>query len=377
MKGKCWEQLGRTLIFIVVTLTIFTWVSASVSSPTVRFTVLTLAVPSSGIPLPLQLVLAYGWQLQVAKEGVGYPWWTVGGFGVDFVTDEESEDDLKTCLLQVWRQTNWYPLVVRQARSLSSRQIQAWKREPMEWLRWQARIIAIGEQIASLNPEQPSRISLDDVSAVLRKLSQYPLPLLHHELTNQTQPFPPLPLSPPAIRSKFQQTLRSPSPQRTHGLWWMLMRKEPVIAMVVGELLGGGTGARWYQLLRGEKPIAYHAVAQVQWTVVGAELTLYAATVPENFKLARQRAQQLLLSLRQGKIDSSEFERAKELAGLRLRQITSDPINLSRMRAIWLMSGRSLNEWESLPERLQSLSLEEFRAFCRSLPPTAEIIALP
>ncbi len=377
MKGKCQEQLGRTLIFIVVTLMIFTWVSASVSSPPVRFTVLTLAVPSSGIPLPLQLVLAHGWQLQVAKEGVGYPWWTIGGFGVDFMTGEESENDLRTRLLQVWRQTNWDPMIVRQARSLSSRQIQAWKREPMEWLRWQARTIAIGEQIASLDPEQLSRIRLDDVSAVLRRLSRYDLPLLDYDPVSRSWRFPTLPITTPTIRSKFRQTLKLPLSQRVHALWWTVVKGDPVIAMVVGELLGGGTGAKWFQLLRGDKPVAYHAVAQVQWTIVGSELALYAATVPEDFKLARQRAQQLLLNLSQGKIDGSEFERAKKLAELRFRQIISDPINLSRTRAIWLMSGPLLSGWESLPERLQFLSLEEFRAFCRSLPPTAEIIALP
>ncbi len=377
MKGKCWEKLGRTVIFIVATLTIFAWFSASVSSPAVRFTVLTLAVPSSGIPLPLQLVLAYGWQLQVAKEGVGHPWWTLGGFGVDFVTKEESEDDLKTRLLEVWKQTSWNPLIVRQARSLSSQQIQAWKREPMEWLRWQARTIAIGEQIASLDPEQPSRIRLDDVSAVLKRLSRYDLPLLDYDPANRSWTFPTLPITPPTIRSKFRQTLKLPLSQRAHVLWWTVAKGDPEIAIMVGELLGGGTGAKWFQLLRGDKPVAYHAVAQVQWTVVGSELTLYAATVPENFKFARQRAQQLLLNLSQGKIDGSEFERAKKLAELRLRQITSDPVNLSRMRAIWLMSSRSLSEWENLPERVQSLSLEEFRAFCRSLHPTAEIIALP
>lgn len=377
MKGKWQEQLGRTLIFIIVTLMIFTWVSASVSSPPVRFTVLTIAVPSSEIPLPLQLVLAHGWQLQVAKEGVGYPWWTIGGFGVDFMTGEESEDDLRTRLLQVWRQTNWDPMIVRQARSLSSRQIQAWKREPMEWLRWQARTIAIGEQIASLDPDQLSRIRLDDVSAVLRRLSRYDLPLLDYDPVSSSWRFPTLPITSSTIRSKFRQTLKLPLSQRVHALWWTVVKGDPVIAMVVGELLGGGTGAKWFQLLRGDKPVAYHAVAQVQWTIVGSELTLYAATVPEDFKLARQRAQQLLLNLSQGKIDGSEFERAKKLAELRFRQIISDPVNLSRTRAIWLMSGRLLSGWESLPERLQFLSLEEFRAFCRSLPPTAEIIALP
>ncbi|MFN4180706.1 MAG: hypothetical protein ACK4I8_10365 [Armatimonadota bacterium] len=377
MKGECQRAVRKGLVILIAALTVYLWFSVSFPSPTVRFAVLTLAVPSSGIPLPLQLVLAYGWQLQVAKEGIGYPWWTIGGFGVDFVTDEENVSNLKNRLSQVWRQTNWDSLVVRQARSLSSRQIQAWKREPMEWLRWQARTIAMGEHPASLDPEQPSRIRLDDVSAVLKRLSRYDPPLLDYDPARRSWKFPTLSITPPTIRSNFRQTLKLPLSQRVHALWWTVAKGDPAIAMMVGELLGGGTGAKWFQLLRGDKPVAYHAVAQVQWTVVGAELTLYAATVPENFKLAHQRAQQLLLSLRQGKIDGSEFERAKKLAELRLRQIISDPINLSRTRAIWLMSGRLLSEWESLPERLQSLSLEEFRAFCRSLPPTAEIIALP
>jgi len=375
--GKRVDSARRTLAFTVGTLTLYCWVFAPLSSPFVRFSVLTLAVPSSEIPLPLQLVLAYGWQLQAAKEGVGHPWWTFGGFGVTFVTEEEKANDLKSCLLRIWKQTEWNPLIARQARMLASQQIRAWNREPMEWLRWQARVIAMGDRPTSLDPEQPNRVRLDDISSVLRKLSRHDLPLLHFDPDTQSWSFTALPVNPPTIRTKFQQTLKLPSSRRAHGLWWTVSRGEPVIAMVVGELLGGGTGAVWYQLLRGEKPIAYHSVAQVQWTPVGSELTLYAATTPDNFKIARQRARQLLLDLNRGKINNPEFERARKLAELRLKQMTSDPVNFSRTIAIWLMSGRSMSEWENLPERLKSLSLRELHAFCRSLPPTSEIVALP
>jgi len=374
VRGK---RLRRVFASITTILTISCWLFASLSSSPERIATLTLAVPSSEIPLPLQLVLAYGWQLQVAKEGIGHPWWTLGGFGVTFAAGEDRVDELKKLLLQIWRRTDWDPLIVKRARFLASQQILAWKRDPMEWLRWQARIIAMGEQLESLAPEQPNRVRLDDISEVLRKLSRCDLMLGHYDLATQSQTFTPVTVT-PSIRHKFfRQTLKLPSSQRTHGLWWMLVKGDFAIAMVVGELLGGGTGSKWYQLLRSEKPIAYHAIAQIQWTPVGSELTLYAATSPENLKLAHQQAQKLLLNLRRGEIDSSEFERARKLAELQLRKMASDPIKSSQIKAIWLMAGHSLEEWENLPKRLQSLSLEEVRAFCRSLPPAAEILSLP
>lgn len=377
MKSECIKFSRNLLSLTAVTLTISFWLCVSLAPTPTQFVFLTIAVPSSGIPLSLQLVLACGWQLQAAKESVGYPWWTFGGFGVTFVTDEEHVDDLKRLLLRIWEQTDWDPLVVRQARSLASQQLRAWRREPMEWLKWQARLIALGDHPSSLDPEQPSRVRLDDISSVLRRLSRHDLPLLHYDFANQFWSFNALPQISPVIRSKFHYTLRLPSSQRVHGLWWMLTKGDPAVAMVVGELIGGGTGASWYQLLRGEKPIAYHAVSQVQWTPLGSELTLYMATIPENLKLARQRAQQLMVNLKQGKVDESEFERARKLAGLKLRQIASDPVNLGRTMAIWLMSGNSPEEWSGLAERLSSLQLTDFLSFCRSLPPAAEIVALP
>lgn len=377
MKSECKKFSKKLFPLTAATLTISFWLCVSFASTPSQFAFLTIAVPSPEIPLPLQLVLAYGWQLQAAKEGTGYPWWTFGGFGVTFVTDEKHVDDLKKLLLRIWEQTDWDPLVVRHARSLASQQIRAWKREPMEWLKWQARLIALGDHPSNLDPEQPSRVRLDDISSVLRRLSRHDLPLLHYDFENQFGSFNALPKISPVIRSKFHHTLRLTSSQRVHGLWWILTKGDPAVAMVVGELIGGGTGASWYQLLRGEKPIAYHAVSQVHWTPFGSELTLYMATTPENLKLARQRAQQLMVNLRQGKVDGLEFERARKLAELRLKQITSDPVNLSRIMAIWLMSGNSLDEWRGLAERLSSLQLADFLFFCRSLPPAAEIVALP
>jgi len=377
VKGKGQDGVRKVVFLAVLTLTNFCWLSTTLSSPPTRLTVLTLAVPSSDIPLPLQLVLAYGWQFQGAKEGIGYPWWTLGGFGVDFVTDEGSVGKLKSRLSSIWQQTDWDPLVVKQARALSSQQILVWQRDPMKWLRWQARVIAMGQRPESLAPEQPNRVSLDDVSATLKKLSRHKLPLLHFDSASRSWSFNSFASPQHPFTFRFRHALRLPSSRRSHGLWWTVVKGDPAVAMVVGELLGGGTGAKWYQLLRGEIPIAYHAVAQVQWTPVGAELSLYAATSPENLKLARQRAQQLLLSLSRREIDAEDFERAKKLAELRFRQINADPVTLNRLRAIWLMSGHSPDEWENLPERLRSLSLKDLSTFCRSLTPTAEVIALP
>ena len=369
MKGQ-WAERKAIIVFAVFFLAL------SLSSQTDQFVTLTVAVPSTGISLPLQLVIAFGWQIEV-KEGLGYPWWTLGCFGVTFVTEREKVEELRDRVLKVCRQTDWNPLTARYARSLASQQIRNWMREPMEWLRWQARITATDSYPASLDPDQPARVRLDDLSATLKMLGQKGFTLLIYDPEANLPSSTVSPAKPYRLRLGFQRATKLPSSQRAHWLWWTVAHGDPVAAMVLGELLGGGTGARWFQLLRGDKPIAYHAIAQVQWTPVGSELSLYAATMPSDFTVARQKAQQLLSELSRGRVSSGEFERAKRLAELKFAQMQSDSILLSRTMTIWLVSGRQLDEWAKLPSSIRYLTLKELVTFLRSLPLKAEITALP
>ena len=371
MRGK-WTRGRATAVFTVFLLAL----SLPLTSQTDRFAILTVAVPSTGISLPLQLVIAFGWQIEV-KEAFGYPWWTLGCFGVTFVTEREKVDELKDRVLKVCRQTDWNPLTARHARLLSSQQIRNWMREPIEWLRWHARIVAMDGYSATLDPDQPARVRLDDLSATLKVLGQNGLTLLVDDPKANSHSFTVSPAKPYRLRLGFQRATKLPSSQRAHWLWWTVARGDPVVAMVLGELLGGGTEAKWFQLLRGDKPIAYHAVAQVQWTPVGSELTLYAATMPGDFAIARQKAQKLMSELSRGRISSDEFERAKRLAELKFAQMNSDPVLLSRAMAIWLISGRHLDDWKNLPSSIRHLTLKELVTFLRSLPLRAEITALP
>jgi len=369
MKGQ-WAGRKAIIVFAVFLLAL------PLTSQTDRFVILTVAVPSAGIPLPLQLVIAFGWQIEV-KEAFGYPWWTLGCFGVTFVTEREKVEELKDRVLRVCTQTDWNPLTARHARSLASQQIRNWMREPLEWLRWQARIVATDGYSATLDPDQPARVRLDDLSATLKMLGQKGFTLLIYDPEANLPSFTVSPAKPYRLRFGFQRTTKLLSSQRAHWLWWTVVRGDPVAAMVLGELLGGGTEAKWFQLLRGDKPIAYHAIAQVQWTPVGSELSLYAATMPNDFAIARQKTQQLLWELSRGRISGDEFERAKRLAELKFAQMKSDIVAFNRTLTIWLVSGRRLDEWENLPAKIRSLSVKELVVFVRSLPSAAEIKAVP
>ncbi len=376
MKGK-WTRGRAIAIFTVFLLALSLHLTSQTeTSQTDRFAILTVAVPSTGISLPLQLVIAFGWQIEV-KEAFGYPWWTLGCFGVTFVTEREKVEELKDRVLKVCRQTDWEPLTARHARSLASQQIHNWMREPLEWLRWQARIMAIDSYPAVLDPDQPARVRLDDLSAALKRITQNDFTVLVNDPESDSLSFTVSHAKPCRLRLGFQRATKLPSSQRAHWLWWTVAQGDPVAAMVLGELLGGGTGARWFQLLRGDKPIAYHAIAQVQWTPVGSELSLYAATMPNDFAIARQKTQQLLSELSRGRISGDEFDRAKRLAELKFAQMKSDIVAFNRTLAIWLVSGRRLDEWENLPTEIRSLSVKELVAFVRSLPSATEITAVP
>jgi hypothetical protein len=67
MKGRLTGMKAMT-VFIVFLLAL------PLTSRTNRFATLTVAVPSAGISLPLQLVIAYGWQIEVKKPSA-----TLGG----------------------------------------------------------------------------------------------------------------------------------------------------------------------------------------------------------------------------------------------------------------------------------------------------------
>ncbi len=337
------------------------------------FAVLTLSVPSFDIPLPLQLVLANCWRLSLSEKAVSYLWWNLGCFGLTFVTETENLNELREAILQIWKQADWDLLVFRQGKAFASQKLNQWKREPMEWLRWKARAMAVGSR-PNLSGDEPIRISLEEMQKVAKNLAQRDPPIVLWDGNSWS-------ISPmPSIRrmpySGFRLSFKFDS-KRAHGLWWSVAKGKPEAALVLGELLGGGTGSKWFQLLRGDKPFAYHAVAQVQWTPIGAELSLYASTSVSDFKPAQQRARQMLWGLKQGQIDEKEFERAKQIAQLRLRQIESDPLSLSRELAVWAMSERSLSEWENLPAKLQSLTLGDLKALCRSMLPFSELLAIP
>lgn len=369
---------SKVVVAIALAILLTQLFSESLPYQVDKFAILTVALPSAGIPLPLQLVIAYGWQIEVAKECSGYPWWTLGCFGVTFVTERGKIEEVKKLITQVCHRADWDPLVARHARSLSSQQIRNWMREPMEWLRWQARVEAMKGDPSTLDPEHPSRVSLDDLSEAVERLSQFDLLLLTYDFESRSWSFTaPSPSPPSRLRLGFSRRIKLPSSQRAHWLWWTVSAEDPAVMMTIGELLGGGTGATWFQLLRGDQPIAYHAIAQAQLTQAGSELTLYAATVPDDLPTARLRAQRLLLELGKGRINGEEFERAKKLAELRLAQMESDPIGLSRTKAIWFLAGHSLDEWEALPTKIRSLSLRKLVSSVRSLPPAVEITAVP
>ncbi len=338
----------------------------------VRFTVATLAVPAERTSLPVQLVLAHGWQLHLAPYAVASPWWTLGAWGITIVADTEEADNVLATVREMWRKPSWDALVVTKARRLAVQELRRWQRDPFLWLLWHARAIATGNP--PLEPDQPLRVRLDEVETALQRLARTE-PLL------VTLSPPPAPKTPPATRSlnlQFRRTFSFPASQRMHALWWTVTsNSDPAMAMVVAEWLGAGTDATWFQLLRGDQPLAYHAFAQAHLTPFGMELALYSASLPENFTAVRQRAQRLFLALQKGKIGESALARAQQQALLRYRQMSSDLPTLTRTLAIWLMAGHSEDQWRQLPDRLLTVSADEVRAFCRSLPPFAELTGRP
>lgn len=373
------DSLGLKLLQNLVSLLVAVFILVACfalsgqTKPSTSFAVLTLALPSLEIPLPIQLVLANYWQLQLSEKAYGYPWWDFGCFGVTFLIEPENLEELREAILRLWKQANYNLVSVRRARALASQQLKQWKREPMEWLRWNARVVMLGRR-QELDDDEPYQVGLEEIQRFTKSLARYDPPLISREENFWSIPTITSVRAP--LRSSFYLTFNLAS-RRAHGLWWLVTKGEPEASLILGELLGSGTGAKWFQVLRVENPIAYHAIAQVQWTPIGAEISLYASTLPKDFKLARQNVKKLLSELSSGRISNSDFERAKQLAQLHLKQLEADPIASSRLMAVWAMSGRTMREWENLPAKLQSLTLSDLKTFCHSLPPFSELTAVP
>ncbi|MCS7264512.1 MAG: insulinase family protein [Armatimonadetes bacterium] len=337
------------------------------------FSVLTLAFQSLDIPLPIQLIMANCWQMKLSDKVVGYPWWSFGCFGITFVTERENLESLKEDILRMCKETDLNLLLVRKGKALASQQLKQWKNEPREWLKWNARLAALGSR--RILEDEPARISSEEIQRVAKSFFSHD-PILISCNSNLWLILPNSSKARASLHSGFRLNLRLSS-HSTHGLWWSVTVGEPERAWVLGEFLGGGTGSKWFQILRGDQPLAYHAIAKVEWTPIGAELSLYASALPNDFKVVQKQAKRLISDLKQGQIGQWDFERAKMVAQLRLRQIEADPIALSRSMAIWFMSGRSLSDWNNLSAKLQSLTLENLKSFCRSLPTFSELTVTP
>jgi len=363
---------------LAVTLLLMTF---SLGRTPSSFCVLTVAVPALDIPLPVQMVLAYGWQVRMSEYAIGQAWWTLGGWGITFLVEAERYHELQEAVPKEWQQVKWGVLTVRQARWLATQELQRWQREPMVWLQWQARTFAIGQPL--LVPDQTLQVRLDEVEAAhTRLVRREPLLLLSPsssrcEFTVLSRNPMPLPSPRRPLRISFRREFRHPDSQRAHALWWLVTDSDQVVAWVLGEWLGGGTGARWFQLLRGDQPLAYHALAQVQLTPLGTELSLYSASMPSHLPVVQQRARALWTDLLNGRISADELERAKRLAELRYHQLIADPLKAHQAVACWLMAGKPAKAWQQLPERFRTLQLSAVKSFCRTLPSAAELVMRP
>lgn len=332
-----------------------------------QFAAVTLFVLTDSIPLPTQLVLAHGWREQIAQrcpDAIGQAWWTLGGYGVTFLTLPDKLPSLIGAVTAIWQQRDWDVLTGHIARKAAVRELQSWQRDPFAWLLWHARLSAPRQ----LDPDQPLRVDLDRIAKTLQTIRQRQALLL---ILDRRETATSLPLqrrtslTPPTTK---RLTVHLPVPQRSHALWWGLTNDDVPVGTVVGELLGGGTGSLWFQLLRGDKPLSYHAWAQWQLTPVGGELVLYAAALSDDLPTVQQRARKLLTDLRRERVADDAIDRAKRLAELKHRQTVADPMKLSRALAIWLVTGRAYADWQGLPEQIRQISPDAIRAFCRHLP---------
>ncbi len=359
----------------------------------------TLFVPTDGVPLSTQLVLAHGLREQIAQhfpEAIGQTWWTLSGCGVTFLILPDELPSLVPAVKVVWQKRDWDVLTVHIARKAAVQELQRWRRDPFAWLLWQARL-SVSRQ--NLDPDQPLRVQIDQIAKALQtaRRRQALLLILDRRGVKVSPPLKlQMPLKSPTARrltvrlgygniplAKSLPINPSPAMKRSHALWWGLTNDikataspDFAVGMVFGELLGGGTGSLWFQLLRGDKPLSYHAFAQWQLTPFGGELVLYAATLSDDWTTVRQRAHKLFSDLRKGRVTDEAVDRAKRLAELRHQQTIADPMKLSRALAVWLAKGKTYADWQGLTQQIRQISPDAIRAFCRQLPPVlTEVVA--
>jgi hypothetical protein len=342
----------------------------------------TLFVPMDDLPFSARLMLALGWQQQIARfcpEAICQPWWTLNGCGLSAMTLADRWETLRDALVNLWERAEWDVLTTHRARQGAAWELLRWQRDPLQWLLWHARLSAMRQPLSELDDTKPLQITADRLRQWTQALpSRRPLLLL---LTPQAKMSDePVRLPPIALRPSFVKSIAvpSPTPSLCHALWWTVTEKEPMAGMVLGQLLGGGMGGLWVQQMRGEKPLAYHAFAGWQLTPVGGELFLFASCLPDNLPAVRRQAQKLLADVRQGRFSDQDFQRAQRLALLRYRQLLADPIEHGTTLTSWLLAGQRVRDWLSLPQRLPTLSPDTLRRFCQRLPFTVtEVIASP
>ncbi len=364
-------QLGAIGAVVVL----FLLCALKAQSPPNSFSLVTLAVPATDMPIPMQVVIACVWQQQLADQPLAVPWWSFGGFGITCARDSEQVAELKANLQSMWTRVRWDAFTFAQARRLAVQELQRWQRDPFQWLMWQARSLSGGRK--QLDVEQPLRVGSDEVEEALKRLSQRTPLLFSHPTLVFTAPSG-FQLTPP-LRLGFQHSFRFPHSQRAHALWWTVVRGDPAVAMVAAEWLGGGTEALWFQLLRGNKPLSYHALTSFALTPWGIEVGFYGSTEATELPTLLRTGRSLPRRLREAQIDAVALKRAKELAHLRYQRWSADPLSSSRLFALWLMAGRQPKEWTQLPDRLATVSPDEVQAFCHSLSQArwAELLAVP
>ncbi|MFA0750287.1 MAG: hypothetical protein SLRJCFUN_000690, partial [Candidatus Fervidibacter sp.] len=204
----------------------------------------TLFVPMDDLPFSIRLTLALGWQQQIARlcpEAICQPWWTLNGCGLAAMTLADRWERLRDALMNLWERAEWDVLATHRARQEAAWELLRWRRDPLQWLLWHARLTAMHQPLSELDDTKPLQITADRLSQWLRSLlSRRPLLLL---LVPQGQvadePFRP---TQSFSRPSFVKSLRlpSPTPSLCHALWWTVTEQEPMAGMVLGQLLGGG-----------------------------------------------------------------------------------------------------------------------------------------
>ena len=338
-------------------------------------------IPSDDIPLASQLVLVLSWQHRISQlcpSALCYPWWTTNGCGLTLIAPAEDTAVLWQAIATIAHPPNETEVVAVQfARHAAVGELHRWRHNPFIWLLWHARLMAMRQPFAELDEDKPLQVSADRIASLSRDIADRCLLVFFS------------PQGPPrevmSLRRRFLRslsvgksiTVARPTPSLTAALYWTVTDNDPVSGSVMNELFRGGTGALWFQRLRGSRPLAYHALAHWQLTPTGGELALFAQCLPEHLPIIRAAARQLLETVRRGQFSAADFARAKRLALLRHYQTLADPQQTLHAIALWRAAGHTVTEWQRLPERVQGLSLEAFQSFCARLPITVTEVVAP